>query len=61
MGVTGVWQALEASGAVTQLRGEAGQVADIAAALEGKVLAVDLSTWLFEVRSKSMYDSLGLE
>lgn len=52
MGVQNLWKALEKGGAVEKLEGsQAGQHERIVDAVEGKVVAVDLSAWLMQAQS----------
>lgn len=60
MGVQNLWKVLENGNAVTKLRGDT-QFNQIAAAVENKVVAVDLSAWLMQAQTQpamlAHYDS----
>lgn len=51
MGVTALWQTLKKVGAVKQLSGR-DEHAEIVAECDGKVVAVDSSTWLFQAMTQ---------
>ena len=48
MGVVHFWEALRHEGLVKQLTAEKGEDREIANAVDGRVLAVDLSVWVLQ-------------
>ena len=50
MGVAGLWKLLRSQGLVTEYNGSEGQHPDIVQLVAGKVIAVDLSLWVFQAR-----------
>lgn len=53
MGVTHLWRSLEKGGAVSRLDGaQPDQHEQLAAEVEGKVVAVDLSAWIMQAQTQ---------
>ena len=62
MGVASLWNLLRSQGLVTELKGSEGQHPDIVQLFSGKVIAIDLSIWIFQATNeRNLQEHFGVQ